>query len=183
MFDGREFNVRSRAISPLRRIAGGAAHVTLSPFASAAAVIGRRTGTEFAHRIIEPLLDSPEVATFLSAALDDRRVRTTAKTIVESDSARQLLASFFEGGLFDDVVDRLLASEGLWRLIDEIAVSPAVSAAVTQQGLGFADQVGEEVRSRSRGADDWLERAARRLVRRSPDRSAPRVEAPNPIAP
>ena len=64
------------------------------------------------------------------------------------------------------VVDRVLESEALWHLIDEIAASPAVTAAISQQGLGFADQVGDDVRARSRKADDWMERAARRLIGR-----------------
>jgi hypothetical protein len=59
-----------------------------------------------------------------------------------------------------------LASPALWRLVDEIAASPAVTAAITQQSLGFADQVEEQVRMRSRGADDWLEQKVRRLTRR-----------------
>jgi hypothetical protein len=60
-------------------------------------------------------------------------------------------------------------------MIDEIAGSPAVTAAISQQGLGFADQVTDEVRTRSRKADDWLERAARRLAHRPP-----RVLPPEP---
>ena len=43
-----------------------------------------------------------------------------------------------------------------------------MTAAISQQGLGFADQVGDQVRGRSRKADDWMERAARRLIGRQP---------------
>jgi len=50
-----------------------------------------------------------------------------------------------------------------------------VTAAISQQGLSFADQVGGEMRDRSRRADDWVERAARRLVHRQP-----RVGPPQP---
>jgi hypothetical protein len=60
-------------------------------------------------------------------------------------------------------------------MIDEIAASPAVTAAISQQGLSFADQVGDQMRDRSRKADDWVERAARRLVHRQP-----RVGPPEP---
>jgi hypothetical protein len=63
-------------------------------------------------------------------------------------------------------VERLLESEELWVLVDEIARSPAVTQAITQQSLGFADQVAGGVRERSRDADGMLERAARRIVRR-----------------
>jgi hypothetical protein len=61
-----------------------------------------------------------------------------------------------------------LASDGLWRLVGVVAASPAVRAAVSQQGLGFADQVGDVVRARSRKRDRRLEGAAHRLRRRHP---------------
>jgi hypothetical protein len=50
--------------------------------------------------------------------------------------------------------------------VDEIARSPAVTEAITQQTMGFADQVADGVRAGSRRADDWVERAARRALRR-----------------
>jgi uncharacterized RDD family membrane protein YckC len=81
---------------------------------------------------------------------------------LESDNADRLVAKLFNSGLADGFVDRLLTSKALWRLVDEIAASPAVTAAVTQQSLGFADQVGDELRSRARHADDWLMHKARR---------------------
>ena len=71
------------------------------------------------------------------------------------------------------LAQRLGESEALWGLIDEIAQSPAVLAAVSQQGRRFADQVGDEMRTRSRRADDWLERAARRLAHRQQDALPP----------
>jgi len=80
----------------------------------------------------------------------------------------QVIDRLFDSGVIDRLFDRLLASDALWHLIDEVAASPAVTAAISQQGLGFADQVGDEVRGRSRKADDWLERAARRLAHRPP---------------
>ena len=61
---------------------------------------------------------------------------------------------------------RLLESEELWLLVDEIARSPAVTEAIGQQSIGFADQVAGAVRTRSFSADDRLEGAARRLLRR-----------------
>jgi hypothetical protein len=70
-------------------------------------------------------------------------------------------------------VDRLLESEDLWLLVEEIARSPAVTEAITQQSMGFADQVADGVRGRSRRADDWLERAARRALRRAPANDEP----------
>ena len=78
-----------------------------------------------------------------------------------------------ESRLLDQVVARLLESEELWLLVDEIAQSPAVTEAITQQSLGFADEVADEVNVRTRRADAVAERVARRLLRRHP-----RVEPP-----
>ena len=77
--------------------------------------------------------------------------------------------------LFDQLVVRLLESEELWMLVDEIAQSPAVTDAITQQSLGFADEVADEVNVRTRRADAIAERIARRLLRRRA-----RVEPPPP---
>jgi hypothetical protein len=158
-------SVRSRALRQLTDIGGRAATATLRPLGNAAgAAIG--AGINLERRAVDRVLDGPELDRLLTATLDSPRTRAVINRAVASDAAKQLIASVFDTGLFDELVDRLLASRGLWRLIDEVAGSPAVMEAVTQQGLGFADPVGEEVRSRSRGADDWLERAARRLTGR-----------------
>jgi hypothetical protein len=97
--------------------------------------------------------------------------------VVSSDGATQLIDTFFDSGLFDRFVDRLLVSDGLWRLVDVIAASPKVRAALSQQGLGFADQVGDAVRARSRKGDRRLERAADRLMGRQPTES-PQTRTP-----
>jgi hypothetical protein len=80
-----------------------------------------------------------------------------------------------ESRLLDQVVNRLLESEEMWLLVDEIAQSPAVTDAITQQSLGFADEVADEVNVRTRRADVIAERIARRVLRRRP-----RVEPPPP---
>ena len=61
-------------------------------------------------------------------------------------------------------------------MVDEIARSPAVTEAITQQSLGFADQVAGGVRDRSRNADEVLERVARRALRRRRRRRLRRPE-------
>lgn len=54
------------------------------------------------------------------------------------------------------------------RIVEHIANSPEVRAAIAQQSLGLADAVGDQVREKSVTADDVLERFARRLLRRAP---------------
>ncbi len=117
------------------------------------------------------------------AALNSERIRDLIKDAIDSDAAKDVIAHFFKSGLFEEFVDGLLASPALWRLVDEIAASPAVTAAITQQSLGFADQVEEEVRMRSRGADDWLEQKVRRLARRRQRNATAPANGPEAAAP
>jgi hypothetical protein len=173
---GSAVRLSGRAASATLRPAAGAASFAARPavevasFAmrpvsgAAAAVVEAGRGLE--RRTVQRVLDSPEVERLPSAALDSPWTQAAIKNALASDGAKQLVASLFESGLFDEIIDRLLESDALWRMVDELASSPAVTAAITQQGLGFADQVGDVARARSRIADDWLERRARRLTRR-----------------
>ena len=180
-------------VRTLTGIGGRAAATTLKPFAgmieSAASV-----GVDIQRRAVDRLLDSSELERTLNAAVESPRIEASLERAFRADNVKRLVDNLFDSGLLDQVVarlfdtglidrvidqvfdsglfdrllERVLASESLWRLIDEVAASPAVTAAISQQGLGFADQVGDEVRARSRRADDWVERAARRLIHRPP---------------
>lgn len=136
------------SVQPLRGVVGAAAEA----------------GVELERRAVDRLIESRELERVLTSA----RVQTAAAQVLESEGARRLVDAFFDSGLFEQFVHRLLDSEALWELVDRIADSPAVTAAIAGQGLGFADQVGEEMRGRSRTADAWLERTAARLIHRAP---------------
>ncbi|MBV8947598.1 MAG: hypothetical protein JO046_01360 [Solirubrobacterales bacterium] len=183
----------SRARVLLIGIPGRAAATTLRPLTG---MMGRAAavGVVVERRAVDRLLESSELERTLNAAVDSLRIQASLERAFQSDSVKRLvdglfdsglldqvfermfesglldrvIDQMFDSGLFDRILERLLASEGLWHMIDEIAASPSVTAAISQQGLGFADQVTDEVRARSRKADDWLERAARRLVHRPP---------------
>jgi hypothetical protein len=131
------------------------------------------------RRAVDRVLDSAELERIVIVAVDSAHVQEALRRALASDGARQLVDSLFDSGLIDRLLERLATSDALWRLIDTIAQSPAVTAAISQQGLGFADQVGEEVRQRSRHADDWLERTAHRLIHRR-DKPLPPEAAPSP---
>jgi hypothetical protein len=140
-------------------------------------------GIALERRAVDLVFDSPELERAIGTALDSPRIQSAVGNALSSNAVRHMLDEFVAGGAFDALVDSLLASDGLWRLIDgvldritespalwrvidEVSASPAVTAAITQQSLGFADQVGEEVRRRSRRTDDLLERVASRLTGR-----------------
>ncbi len=158
---------RFGALHEFASLGGRAAAFGLRPL-NAAIGATFEAGMSLQRRAIDRVLNSRELERILSAALESNRVQAALRRALESEGATQLVDSFFDSNLFDRVIERLAASDALWRLIDEIAVSPSVTAAISQQGLGFADQIGDEMRIRSRKADDWLERAARRLTHRHP---------------
>ena len=53
-----------------------------------------------------------------------------ADQIVDSASAERLVVRVIESRLLDEAVARLLESEDLWILVDEIARSPSVTEAI-----------------------------------------------------
>ena len=165
---GHPNSSQSGVLHGLSSMGTRAAAATMRPLAGPVNAAAE-AGIGLQRRAIDRLLDSGELEHLLASP----RLQAVVKQVIESDGAKMLVDAFFDSGLFDRLVDRLLDSDALWRLVDEIAGSPAVTAAISQQGLGFADQVGTEVRGRSRKADDWLERAAHRLIhRRSAERAA-----------
>jgi hypothetical protein len=146
---------------------GRAAASTLKPLSGAVNAAADK-GMNLERRAVDRVLTSDELERVLTSAINSPQVVGALVNALSSDAANQLVDGLFESGLIDRVLERLLADEGLWHMIDEIVASPAVTAAISQQGLGFADQVGGQVRYRARQADDWVERAARRIIRRQP---------------
>jgi hypothetical protein len=158
---------RRSVLHGITSIPGRAAAVTMKPVTGAAGAAAE-AGIGLQRKAIDRLLDSGELEQLLASP----RLQAVIEQVLDSDGAQRLVDTFFQSGLFDRLIERLLASDGLWRAIDVIAASPAVRAAISQQGLGFADQVGEVVRRRSRNADDSIERIADRLIhprRQRPD--------------
>lgn len=152
------------------------------------ATVAIRTTVSLEHRSRTAAMDAAGMATLalLDAGLSSRYAEEVMARLLESgqvqsaltkafDSAfaEQAVAGAFDSGVLGQVVTRLLASQDMWRLVEEIADSPSVTAAITQQGFGFADQVGDAVRQRSRYADLWLERKAHRAIHRRTPAPAP----------
>jgi hypothetical protein len=98
----------------------------------------------------------------MTSVLNDARVDAALQQALESDSATQVVDRLFDTGLIDHLLDRVAASDALWRVVDEIAPSRSAKAAFSQRGLGFVDQIGGAARKRTRNADHRVERTARR---------------------
>jgi hypothetical protein len=111
------------------------------------------------------------------------RIRTSAlaadvlepllRRAMDSPAAERLSRELVDSRLIKAFLEELPENAGIWTLIDEIAQSPAVTDAISHQGFSFADQMAGIVRTRSRNADDRVERIARRLARRLPRDGAP----------
>jgi hypothetical protein len=165
--DTRTFasNGRPGALRAARNLGGRAATSALRPLNGAVgAAVG--IGVNLERKAVDRVLESGEIERVMLEVVESPALQTALERVMSSEATLRLVDTFFDSGMFDRLIDRLLASDALWNMIDEIAGSPAVRAAISQQGLGFADQVGEQVRDRSRHADDWLERAARRVIHR-----------------
>ena len=121
----------------------------------------RALESESAEQLLAGALASPGAERLLSFALDSPDTERLVARVVESRVLDQAIAR-----LADEAAELLPRSPAFWSLIDEVAGSPAVTDAISQQGASFADQVAEDVRERSRTFDARLERAAWRLLRR-----------------
>jgi hypothetical protein len=128
------------------------------------------------ERIVKLSLESAGLQDAITAALEGPGMEQLVERALESPGAERLVTRIVDSTLaeetivriVDETVARLPEREALWALVDEVASSPSVAEAISQQGLGFADQVADEVRERTRHADARLERMAKRLRWRRP---------------
>jgi hypothetical protein len=158
MADDRAGDPRPGFAQGLASAGSRAAARTLRPFTNA--------GIDLERQALDRVLESEELERVLLTTLSSPGFQASLRRALASEGAGELVDTLFETGLFDRIIDRLLVSGALWRLVDEVAASPAVTAAISQQGLGFADQLGSGLRARVRATDVWLERTVQRIVRR-----------------
>ena len=120
------------------------------------------------YRVADRLLSEGLVEQTTARVLEGAELERVVEAALDSPTVERLIGSVIESRLLDEAVARLLDSDDLWLLVEEVARSPAVTEAITQQSVGFADQVAGGVRARSRSADAWVEQRARRMLRRPP---------------
>jgi hypothetical protein len=117
-------------------------------------VIARVDAAGVAQRVVDQILA-------------DGVVEQVVERVLAGPELERILATAFESALPEELIERLLASEAVWVLVDEIARSPSVTNAISHQGTGFAEQVAAKARDRSRVADSRVQRLADRLGRRN----------------
>ncbi|MFL5839868.1 MAG: hypothetical protein ACJ77Z_05400 [Thermoleophilaceae bacterium] len=154
---------------------GGALRLGLAVGGAAARPVARFAGRSLARgtrAALDAALDSGLVDDALASPVVDR----LTQHVVDSASMERLVVRVIDSRLVDAAVARLLESEDLWIVVDEVARSPSVTEAIGQQGVSFAGQVTDAVRTRSLRADERLERAARRLFGRRAAPAGPPAE-------
>jgi hypothetical protein len=129
------------------------------------------------YRVADRLLSEGLVEQTTARVLEGPELERVVAAALESPTVERLIENTIESRMVDQAVRRLLDSDDLWLMVEEIAGSPAVTEAISRQSAGFADQVAGGVRARSRVADAWIEGRARRLLRRAP------VQPPDPETP
>lgn len=133
---------------------------------AASRVLASPLAEDVLQRVALQVLDSPEFRRSLAEAIDSPTFDELTARALGSPEAERLVGLVIGSRLVDVAVERLLVSDALWLLINEVAQSPTVTAAISRQGMGFADQIAGAARERSRTADDRVERLAARLTRR-----------------
>jgi uncharacterized membrane-anchored protein YjiN (DUF445 family) len=119
-------------------------------------------------RILERTLDSP----LPQHVIDDLLAGGIAEDVAERILSGPELGRIMDSPAMEQFVARIVASEQLWLVVEEVARSPVVTEAISHQGVGFAEQVVDDVGERSRRADVWLERVAQRMLHRMPPAGA-----------
>jgi hypothetical protein len=165
---------RSLVGTALRPVVGVAKPV-LRPAVNGALEVQRATsrrlltlGEDTAVAVVDAAVFAPSTEDLISRTLDSPRFNELVDKVLDSEGIKHLIAKVIASPLVDEVIQRLLESDDLWLLVDEIARSPSVTQAISSQGTSFAGQMVDVFRARSSVADDRIEHVARRLARRNP---------------
>jgi hypothetical protein len=119
--------------------------------------------------------DVPEhvVSQVLEARVLDEVVARLLADEALAQTVDGLLTRWFEGPIYEDVIDGVLASDELWRLVDQVAKSPEVMDAISAGSASLVGEVADEVRERTIVADDIAERVTRKMLRRAQRKDKP----------
>jgi hypothetical protein len=129
-------------------------------------VLDKLLAEETVDRIFERVETAGLARRVADRLLEDGIAEQIAERALAGPELGRVVASVIQSELVEESVACLLETQALWILVDEIARSPSVTEAITHQGTGFVDQVTESARGRSREADAWVQRVARRVGRR-----------------
>jgi hypothetical protein len=137
-------------------------------------------GARLIEGAADRLLDEGVVERVVERAVEHPAAERIVIRLADSPAVERMVLIVVHSQLFDRLLDRVLASEQLDRVVAQIAESDEVHDALREQSAGMADEVSDELRSRTVAADALLERLARSILRR---RAAPPGSGPAGTAP
>ncbi len=130
--------------------------------------VSRATGLD---RAMEAAAEEAMVAAVESEAVERAIARVLKGPVVEeatssalqSEAVKRALVEALDSELVDEVWRRLLASDEAQKLVERIAEAPEVRAAISAQGMGLVEDVGQTIGGGTRRLDAILERVVRRI--------------------
>jgi uncharacterized RDD family membrane protein YckC len=154
-------------------LAGAAGRAAFFPARTAA----RAWRDEF-ESVVDEVLSAPEIARLIDNALAAPLPDEVVRSIVRHRVIERVVAELASSGELDrllnaalaspravELTDRVLASDATQHALRQLAASPAVRDAITQQTTGFAEELLESVRVSAVKLDDRVEDAVRRRKR------------------
>jgi hypothetical protein len=155
---------------PIRRIGRDLARDGALARERARALIEERATELLAAPEMERAIDRAFAGTLTDAvarSLARNRVpERVATELLESLDVDALVGQVLEHEVTARVVERTLASPEMDRIVQYIATSPHIVAAVSRHTQTLAEEMASDVRRRSQTADDVAERAVRGWLRR-----------------
>ncbi len=142
--------------------------------------VGRIAGVTGIDRTVEVAVEEAIVRALESAAveraitrlIEDGRLVEAVEDAIDGDQIEASVRRAIDSEVADRIWEDLLASDKAQMLVERIAEAPEIRVAVAAQGVGLIWDLGRQV-SRAAGiVDDFLERFARRLLRRAPREEA-----------
>jgi len=109
------------------------------------------------ERLASELADDIEVDVAVNAALEHQTTQRLATAIIASPGLDRLLVQ---------ATDRALRGPELQRVIEHVASSAEVRAALTAQSTSLAEEMAQGLRTRAENLDDVAERTVRGWLRR-----------------
>src|SRR5829696_5140860 len=108
-------------------------------------------------------IESEAVERALVRVLQGPAVETAVHGALDSQTVKRALIDALDSEMVDEVWRRLLASDEAQRLVERIAEAPELRAAISAQGVGLIEDVGQTIGAATRRLDAVVERIARRI--------------------
>jgi len=184
--DGLAESGRSAEVGARRRIEAVAAEVLATPETEhvVEGVFAGQLPEAIARSLVEYQVVGRVAAEALASADQEREIGSVSveaartellvEQVLASPALERLLTEALDSKLTVDLTDKMVRSPAFRHVLYGVLASPELRAALTSQSTSLAEEVAEGVRHRVRRLDDTAERAPRRWLHR---RARPQASA------